>query len=91
MEDGATRGEVELTMYPTDFLDIILEDAQAVADTAQTEEEYTANMLAAISPKVDEISYRDPIVKTYDVDIDNGVISSSDWDEIDDILMDFAE
>lgn len=91
MEDGASRGELELTMYPTDFLDIILEDAQAVADSAETEEEYNANMLAAISPKADEISYREPITKTYDIDVDNGVISSDAWDEIDDILMDFAE
>ena len=86
-----TKGELELTMYPTDFLDIILEDAQVVADTAQTEEEYAQNMLDAISPKVDEISYRDPITKTYDIDIDDGVISADAWDEIDDVLMDFAE
>lgn len=91
LEDGASKGEVELTMYPTDFLDIILEDAQTVADTAQTEEEYVAGMLEAISPKVDEISYRDPVTNTYEIDIDNGVVSSEDWDEIDDILMDFAE
>lgn len=93
LEDGATRGEVELAMYPTDFLDIIIEDAQAVADASaeMTEDEYAENMLAAISPKVDEISYKDPIIQTYDVDLDNGIISAEDWDEIDDILMNFVE
>ena len=93
LADGASSGTVELTMYPTDFLDIILEDAQAVADNAAdwTEDEYAENMLEAIKPMVDEISYRDPIIKTYNVDLDDGIISTDDWDEIDDILMDWAE
>ncbi|MCM1039039.1 MAG: hypothetical protein NC314_11630 [Roseburia sp.] len=93
LDDGADYGEVTLTMYPTDFLDIILPDAQAVADASadMTEDEYAENMLAAISPLVSEISYRDPITYTYDIDLTSGIISSDDWDEIDDILMDFAE
>lgn len=93
LADGASYGTVELTMYPTDFLDIILEDAQVVADASAdwTEDEYAQNMLEAIQPKVDEISYKDPITKTYNVDLDNGIISSDDWDEIDNILMDVAE
>ena len=93
LADGASYGTVELTMYPTDFLDIILEDAQAVADASAdwTEDEYAENMLEAIKTKVDEISYKDPITKTYNVDLDNGIISSDDWAEIDDILMDIAE
>ena len=80
-------------MYPTDFLDIILEDAQAVADASaeMTEDEYAEAMLEAIKPLVDEISYKDPITKTYNVDLDNGIISADDWEEIDDILMDIAE
>ncbi len=88
---GDTWGEVELTMYPTDFLDIILEDAQQVADTAETEEDYNAGMLAVVTSKIDSISYREPVIKTYDIDIDDGVITTEDWDEIDDILMDFNE
>ena len=88
---GDTWGEVELTMYPTDFLDIILEDAQQVADTAETEEDYNAGMLAVVTSKIDSISYREPVIKTYDIDIDDGVITTEDWDEIDDILMDFSE
>ena len=93
LADGASFGKVELTMYPTDFLDIILEDAQAVADASadMTEDEYAEAMLEAIQPKVDEISYRDPITKTYNVDLDDGIISTEDWDEIDDILMDWSE
>lgn len=93
LADGASYGTVELTMYPTDFLDIILEDAQAVADAAAdwTEDEYAENMLESIKPKVDEISYKDPITKTYNVDLDNGIISTDDWDEIDDILMNWVE
>lgn len=92
LADGATYGEMTLTMYPTDFLDIIIEDAQAVADASadMTEDEYAESMLTAISPKVDEISYKDPVSATYDVDLDDGIISSNDWDEIDDILMDFV-
>ncbi len=80
-------------MYPTDFLDIILEDAQAVADASadMTEDEYAENILNAIIPKVDEISYKDPVVGTYDIDLNDGVIDSDDWDEIDYILMDFAD
>lgn len=91
LADGATYGSAEVTMYPVDFLDIILEDAQAVADSGVEGDEYAQGMLDAISPKVDEISYRDPITKTYDVDLNDGVISSDDWNEMDDILMDFAE
>ena len=48
-------------------------------------------MLEAISPKVDEISYKDAVTETYDVDLDDGVVSSDDWDAIDDVLMDLAE
>ncbi len=93
LPDGASYGSMELTMYPTDFLDIILEDAQAVADVSadMTEDEYAENMLNAITPKVDEISYKDPVVGTYDIDLNDGVIDSDDWDEIDYILMDFAD
>lgn len=93
LPDGASYGSMELTMYPTDFLDIILEDAQAVADASadMTEDEYAENMLNAIIPKVDEISYKDPVVGTYDIDLNDGVIDSDDWDEIDYILMDFAD
>lgn len=93
LPDGASYGSMELTMYPTDFLDIILEDAQAVADASadMTEDEYAENILNAIIPKVDEISYKDPVVGTYDIDLNDGVIDSDDWDEIDYILMDFAD
>lgn len=93
LADGASYGTVELTMYPTDFLDIILEDAQTVANASAdwTEDEYAENMLEAIKSKVDKISYKDPITRTYDVDLDNGIISANDWDEIDNILMDLGE
>ena len=107
---NALVGDLELTLYPTDFIDIIYDDAQAVVDEFQAnisnldldslsdeeylslENEYASNMLAAISPKVDEISYRDPIVKVYEIDTYEGaVLSDDDWSEIDDILMDFTE
>ena len=88
---GLPIGEFEITMYPTDFLDIIIEDAQAVADSGLGGDEYAQAMLDAISPKVDEISYREPITKTYDVDLDDGVVSQSDWENIDDVLMDLSE
>lgn len=93
LEEGSSYGSFELTMYPTDFLDIILEDAQAFADSGMegNQDEYAQGMLDVISAKVDAISYKDPVVMTYDIDLDNGVVSSDDWDEIDDILMDFAE
>lgn len=93
LPDGASYGSMELTMYPTDFLDIILEDAQAVADASadMTEDEYAENILNAIIPKVDEISYKDPVVGTYDIDLNDNVIDSDDWNEIDFILMDLAE
>ena len=89
--DGAIFGSVEITMYPVDFLDIILEDAQAVADSGVEGDEYAQGMLDAITPWVEQTSHREPITKTYDVDLNNGVISTEDWDEIDDILMDLAE
>lgn len=89
--DGATYGSFELAMYPVDFLDIILEDAQAVADSGVEGDEYAQGMLDAITPWVDQTSHREPVIKTYNVDLDAGVISTEDWDEIDDILMDFAE
>ena len=28
---------------------------------------------------------------TYDIDLDDGVVETEDWNEIDDILMDFME
>ena len=91
LEEGSSLGSFDLTMYPTDFLDIILEEAQAVADSGQEGDEYAQSMLEAISPKVDEISYKDAVTETYDVDLDDGVVSSDDWDAIDDVLMDLAE
>ncbi|MCM1182743.1 MAG: hypothetical protein NC337_05155 [Roseburia sp.] len=106
----ALVGDLTLTLYPTDFLDIILDNAQVVVDEFQAnhegidpdslsdeeylnlENEYAANMLAAITPKVDEISYREPVVMVYEVDTYEGaVLSDNDWSEIDDILMDFME
>jgi len=89
--EGVPLGSFELTMYPTDFLDIIVEDAQAVADSGLDGDEYAQGMLDAIRPKVDEISYREPITKTYDIDIEDGVVSQDDWENIDDVLMDLAE
>ena len=56
-----------------------------------TEDEYAENILNAIALKVDEISYRDPVVGTYDIDLNDNVIDSDDWNEIDFILMDLAE
>lgn len=91
LPDGATYGSAEITMYPVDFLDIILDDAQAVADTGVEGDEYAQGMLDAIAPKVDETSHREPITKTYDIDLDDGVISADDWNEIDDVLMDLVE
>lgn len=92
LADGASRGTVEITMYPIDFLDIILDDAQAVVDSGvEEDDEYAQAMLDAISVRVSEISYTDPVTKTYDVDLDYGVISQDDWDEMDDILMGFWE
>lgn len=89
--DGVSFGSFELAMYPTDFLDIIIEDAQAVADSGLDGDEYAQGMLDAIRPKVDEISYREPITKTYNLDLNNGVISQDDWANIDDVLMDLSE
>lgn len=91
LADGATYGSVEITMYPVDFFDIILEDAQAVAQAGLDGDEYAQSMLDAITPWVEQTANREPIVKSYDVDLDNGVISEDDWNEIDDVLMDLAE
>lgn len=91
LTEGLPIGSFELTMYPTDFLDIIIEDAQAVADSGLEGDEYAQAMLDAIRPKVSEISYREPITKTYDIDLNDGVVSQDDWENIDDILMDLAE
>lgn len=91
LEDGASRGSFEITMYPTDFFDIIIDDIQAVAESGVEGDEYAQGMLDAVSAKVEEISYRDPITKSYDIDIEDSVISQETWDEIDDILMDFTE
>ena len=91
LSDGALWGSFEITMYPTDFVDVIIEDVQAVAESGLDGDEYAQAMLDAIRPKVDEISYREPITKSYDIDTEDGIISQDTWDEIDDILMDFAE
>lgn len=107
----AIVGDLEFTLYPTDFLDIVYDDAVAVMEAfgnehsdvdpdslsdeeyASLESEYASNILEAIRPKVDEISYREPIVKICEIDTsgDNPFISDADWNEIDDILMDFGE
>ncbi len=91
LEEGARWGSFEIAMYPTDFIDIIMDDVQAVADSGLEGDEYAQGMLDAVSAKVDEISYREPIIKTYDIDLDDNIVSQDDWDEIDDILMDFTE
>ena len=62
-----------------------------MAESGLDGDEYAQAMLDAIRPKVDEISYREPITKSYDIDTEDGIISQDTWDEIDDILMDFAE
>ncbi len=91
LADGAAYGSFELTMYPSDFLEIILDDCQAVADSGVQGDEYAQGMLDAMNPLVDQISYKDPITRTYDVELDDGVVSNEDWDDIDDVLMDLAE
>ncbi|MDE7417118.1 MAG: hypothetical protein K2N44_12625 [Lachnospiraceae bacterium] len=91
LDDGALRGSFEITMYPTNFVDIIIDDIQAVAESGLEGDEYAQGMLDAVSAKVDEISYREPIIKSYRIDLEDGIVEQEAWDEIDDILMDFAE
>lgn len=91
MADGATWGSFEITMYPTDFLDIIEEPVLAVMDSGLEGDEYAQGMLDAITPKVEEISYKEGVTESYDLDIEDGIISQETWDEIDDILMDLTE
>lgn len=91
LTDGATYGSFDITMYPTDFLYIILDDVQAVAESGVQGDEYAQGMLDAARSKVGEISYLDPVTMTYDIDLDDGVVATEDWSEIDDILMNFME
>lgn len=91
LPDGANYGSFEITMYPMDFLYIILDGAQAVADSGAEGDEYAQGMLDAAKEKVSEISYLEPVTKTYDIDLNDGVVSADDWSEMDDILMDFME
>ena len=91
LPDGANYGSFDITLYPTDFLYIILDDAQAVADSGVEGDEYAQGMLDAVKAKVGEVSYLDPVTMTYDIDLDDGVVETEDWNEIDDILMDFME
>lgn len=91
LSDGATYGSFEITMYPMDFLYIILDGAQAVADSGVEGDEYAQGMLDAVNAKVSEVSYLEPVTMTYDINLDDGVVAAEDWSEIDDILMDFME
>ena len=91
LPDGANYGSFDITLYPTDFLYIILDDAQAVADSGVEGDEYAQGMLDAVKAKVGEVSYLDPVTMNYDIDLDDGVVETEDWNEIDDILMDFME
>lgn len=91
LEDDANWGSFEITMYPTDFLDIIEEDVLAVMDKGLEGDEYAQAILDAISPKVGEISYKEVVTESYDIDTQGTIVSQETWDEIDDILMDFAE
>ncbi len=91
LPDGANYGSFEITMYPLDFLYIILDGAQAVADSGVEGDEYAQGMLDAAREKVGEVSYLEPVTKTYDIDLNDGVVSADDWSEMDDILMDFME
>lgn len=95
LPEGSTYGSFELTMYPTDFLDIMLENEEVIAiaddESIETLDEYAQKLLDAVTPLVDQISYKEPITKTYNIDINDTIVSSDDWNNIDDVLMDLAE
>ncbi len=110
-------GQVELALYPTDFLDLISDDYNTAVTTFN--DEWTKVQEAAQSGATDseerlnslEKQYTEDIVKIaeqyaeaaqpvstaitklYKVDYNgnDGIISDTDWDEVDDIMMGFDE
>ncbi len=107
--ESSPLGTLTLTLYPLDFINIIVDDATTVNDDfaakhagtnfdalsdeewAVLENEYANNILEAITPRVAEVSYLDPVEKTYDIDIDDQILNDDEWNEIDDIIMGFVE
>lgn len=60
-------------------------------ELAAIEQDYADMMLEALNVRAAETKVSEPIVKTYDIDYIQGVVTEDDWNEIDDILMGFDE
>lgn len=55
------------------------------------EQDYANMMLEVLNARAAETKVSDPVVKTYNIDYMNGVITEDEWYEVDDILMGFEE
>ena len=103
------QGTMTLALYPTNFFDVIYDDALAASDAFYTkyadadfesmsdeeysavEVEYTAMMLEVFEKHVSAAGTLDAVEKTYEIDLNNGVISQEDWVDIDDTIMNLME
>lgn len=82
--------ETAISEFQTKYAEVNY-DAISDSQLAEIEQDYAEMVLNAIRDKVEETQVTDPIVKSYDIDYDDGIISADDWAEIDDIIMGVAE
>lgn len=58
---------------------------------AVVENDYTELLIQAYEKNVSKAGTKDAVTKVYEIDIDNGILSSQAWSEIDEIIMDVLE
>ena len=65
-------------------------DFNAVSDVEfeKLEEEYIDTVIGVFDSYVSKVGALEPILKTYDIDFENGVFTDEQWYEIDDYIMD---
>lgn len=86
---AGTIGFLTLELYPTDFLDIVVDDINAI--TAESDQEYAEAVLGIYQAKADEAQPAEAISKTYSVSYNEGILDDNQWMEIDDIIMGIAQ
>lgn len=66
-------------------------DSYVESQMTEVERDYATMVLNLISNRLSEAATSDPVTKTYNVDYNNSIINSDDWEEIDDIIMDMSK
>ncbi len=101
-EDELT-GTVEIAVYPTNLLDILDEEFASIVakyqvnyagqdmDDVTAEINFAKTVLAVANERLADLSTKDAVTLSYDIDYDEWLLYSEDWWEIIDVAMDVVE